>query len=344
VGYWGREVVRVLVCGVLPLVMFACNGRTEVTETAPEDTLVPAIVSRYAPLVYLYAGRDAEEQFLPMDAEDFIRLSALRWHHDGALCRDKTLAEAGEVDAAELGSGRYHARQTNAACLRVGDEFSTTDLTRPFDDRSETGEEGFYLDYTGALEGDAEPPWRVYFEYQPGRYITYWFFYAHNQPIKIGLDKIRLITRSRQVDWFGRHDGDWEHVSIQLQGTTPVALAVYAHGAPTPTPWPHVDTESGTHPIVFSAQGSHASYLDVGIEHPQCKPPFGCIEDPTGRGVQWRTWEDLRNARTRPWYGFGGGWGKVGPWAAEKIPKLRRDTSGPLGPSSWKTEVAPSGW
>jgi hypothetical protein len=81
--------------------------------------------------------------------------------------------------------------------------------------------------------------------------VQYWFLYYYN-------------------DWHNRHEVDWEGITILLQGDpdAPVIpdnlspqIAGYAsHVSGRRRPWATVETE-GTHPVVYCARGSHASYF-----------------------------------------------------------------------------------
>lgn len=84
--------------------------------------------------------------------------------------------------------------------------------------------------------------------------LQYWFFYAYN-------------------DWgngyggFNDHEGDWEgfHVFFKLDGGRPVEPPVYVcflgHESRLTKPWDHPEVEKvGTHPVIYVAAGSHASY------------------------------------------------------------------------------------
>jgi hypothetical protein len=62
-----------------------------------------------------------------------------------------------------------------------------------------------------------------------------------------------------------------------------------------------------SHPIVYSANGSHASYPTVGAFDVDNWP----ADDYTGKGLTWRTWEHLIYVVTEPWFGYGGGWGEI---------------------------------
>jgi hypothetical protein len=101
--------------------------------------------------------------------------------------------------------------------------------------------------------------------------IQYWLFYLDNawqNPTALG--------PARQD-----HRGDWEFVSVALDaGNRPVAVSYSAHCGGTRRPWARVPVlaleaagqsilvgdgrQSGTHPLVIVAAGSHANYPVVG--------------------------------------------------------------------------------
>lgn len=84
--------------------------------------------------------------------------------------------------------------------------------------------------------------------------LQYWFFYAYN-------------------DWgngyggFNDHEGDWEgfHVFFKLDGGRPIEPPAYVcflgHESRLTKPWEHPEVEKvSTHPVIYVAAGSHASY------------------------------------------------------------------------------------
>jgi hypothetical protein len=313
---------------------------------AAAPAAAPPVVEALAPVVYLHP----QERFLPMSPDQFVTLSELKWNHDGG-CPDETLASLGKVVPTALGhrEGRYGARKagpTYRRCARSGPTYAPPDFTRPLDDRNVTGGEGFFLRYAGPAAGTTAGPWPVHYEYVPGRYVAYWFFFAQSQPVKVGDGVISRVVSSRWLDTLGTHQGDWEHVTIRLRGDEPVEVAFYSHGSPRILQWSEVEQDGGR-PVVYAAQGSHASYAAPSTERGErrCFRNLGCIVDPTGRGRRWETSTMLADAHTRPWFGFGGAWGSLGRWyRAEGVVGRRRETAGPLGPSPWKTEVAPTAW
>ena len=124
------------------------------------------------------------------------------------------------------------------------------------------------------------------------------------------------------------HEGDWERVTVYLdqgdpEGAPPASMAFYRHSTNTFRTWDSVDKYDGTHPVAFSAIGSHASLPT---------PGFGHIDVGDPAGSRWRTWEDLAPVDRQPWYGFGGAWGRLG---------RVRDSTGPLGPGAHWKHAAP---
>ena len=307
----------------------------------------PPVVTDLAPVVYLHG----QEQLLPTDPDRFVALSELKWNHDGG-CSDDRLARVGRIAPASLarGDGRYRGRKAKSlrsSCSRTGRTYAPPEFTRPLDDRNTTGAEGFFLRYTGPAAGTASGPWPVLYEYVPGKYVAYWLFYAQSRPVKVASSVIRRVGASRFLDTVGGHQGDWEHVTIRLDAIEqPLEVAFYSHGAPRIRPWTEVEQEDGR-PVVYVARGSHASYAAANTANGdrRCFPAIGCFVDPTEKGRRWETWRVLSDVRAKPWYGFGGAWGSLGQWyRAEGVIGRRRETSGPLGPSRWKTEVAPAAW
>ena len=81
--------------------------------------------------------------------------------------------------------------------------------------------------------------------------IQYWFMYFYN-------------------DWHNRHEVDWEGITLILRAealpVTPDTLrpqlaAYFSHVSGRRRPWCDVERE-GTHPVVYVARGSHASYFE----------------------------------------------------------------------------------
>jgi hypothetical protein len=135
------------------------------------------IAAAYAPLVVLHP----KERFFPAAPEDFVAESRLLFFDDALA----TLV-ADSPEPALLGAGRY----------RRG-AFTTRDLTRPYAVRRRAprlpSQNGFVLDLADERHcssrsegvGCSFQQVPVYYQYSPGRYVTYWFFYAYSAPVTL---------------------------------------------------------------------------------------------------------------------------------------------------------------
>jgi hypothetical protein len=140
------------------------------------------------------------------------------------------------------------------------------------------------------------------------------------QRLRVVAEGVRALLRDDDV----LHEGDWERVTVYLdqadpESAQPASVAFYRHSTNTFRKWVSVDKDGETHPVAYSAIGSHASLPSA---------DFGFIDVGDKDGPKWRTWDDLAPILEQPWYGFGGAWGRMG---------RVRDSTGPLGPGAhWK--------
>jgi hypothetical protein len=293
----------------------ASTDATAQAARGPRPLTIGEATARYAPLVFLAPG----ETHRPSDASSFIRNSTLRWSHDSGR-GDHEIAPRGQVNEARLGGGGYQHQVEGVFGGHHGDQIRSNDNARPKDGAGDGGNEGFFLDLDNSKHESEGPGTNspVYYEAVEGRYITYWFFYAYNAgPTPGGIDN---------------HEGDWERIVVRLnENNRATAVAYYQHTGHEEKRWRDVPKQ-GSHPLVFSAKGSHASYASPGDK--DLGVPFGVVQDHAGRGAKWQTWQNLENVRAQDWYGYGGAWGEVGNI---------KETTGPQGPSAFKAP-APKGW
>ncbi len=199
----------------------------------------------------------------------------------------------------------------------------------PTEDRVSGGLTGYHLDFPGSALRPADC---VYLDFQEsllaqrpatiyGRIareaghpdkmaVQYWFFYVFN-------------------DWKNRHEGDWEMIQVEFDtGDAEVALSqeprrvVYSqHATATSYPWDsgRVTAVDDTHPVVFVATGSHASFAQSGLFLARGgREGLGCddaraSEDTLTPVVQTIPSDSTAATQKFPWLGFDGRWGELRP-------------------------------
>lgn len=299
----------------------------------------------YAPEVHFHP----KEEFFPGDADAFVKGSRLLWDKPEFKfgCRDEVVAAP--PLAAKLGvasQSPYRHADTVAGFLGVGCRSKpkvtklATDATARHAPDDHHG--GFVLDAIHVSRAGMSEGAPVYYEYTPDRWIVYWFFYPYNG---------WSTAAGRLVE---RHEGDWEHIAVRLDDRDRLIATAFAqHNCPLkPT---SKASFSRTHPIVFSAQGGHASYPTNGkggVHVLECRDGLNfegyALFDITGRKKVWRTWKVLKDVRAEDWYGFGGSWGDIGRGGGLFHLKKCLCYYGPPGPSQRKVYsppgVLPAGW
>lgn len=132
--------------------------------------------------------------------------------------------------------------------------------------------------------------------------LVYFFYYPYNR----GKEVVNTI--------FGSHVGDWEHVTVRLtpQLDSQGHVILEPLGGPLRNPlggqksfylaahdggesycWSKVPKVTGTeHPIIYSAAGSHGSYLEAGM-HKYGSAVGTDLIDYTHAGTPWDTWKKL---------------------------------------------------
>ena len=160
--------------------------------------------------------------------------------------------------------------------------------------------------------------WRVYAHVSKSAYKTaaydvqIWTFYAYN-------DSVGGVN----------HEADWEHVTISVTAELDFVSAYYSahHEGGRFDDAAKLEWIDRTHPVGYSADGSHAIYESPG-EHPSAVPGFP--DHAYTGGPTWQTWKNAINIGERgavlndqDWAKYDGRWGEVGNL---------EDTSGPVGP------------
>ncbi|XP_034945034.1 uncharacterized protein [Chelonus insularis] len=179
-------------------------------------------------------------------------------------------------------------------------------------------------------------------------HVTYWMFYPFSEGKAVCVLDLGFFGTwpipsvggicLGQLKEYGNHVGDWEHMSLYFKGDDhPVAMYVSAHDAGAfyrydvrsgtfiyesqetrkgifqkPIFPEKVFTSSGSHPVLFSAKGSHGLWTAPG-KHKFVRLPR--LYDESGFGTPWPTWKKLEllftdNPDSAPaWLTFKGKWG-----------------------------------
>jgi hypothetical protein len=107
-------------------------------------------------------------------------------------------------------------------------------------------------------DGDAPPVTYAHIATEPGHpglVVQYWFFYYFNQFNDV-------------------HEGDWEGMQISFDADTPAEalaqgpsqVALFQHAGGERADWDDTKVQKvGTHPVVYPAAGSHATFYDNAI-------------------------------------------------------------------------------
>jgi hypothetical protein len=209
--------------------------------------------------------------------------------------------------------------------------------------------DGYYLDLEGEALGDTcvyardfeklveegKAPAIVYAHIarepnHSGFVLQYWFFWYFNQ-------------------FNDLHEGDWEGMQLSFEAETtsaalreePSEVIVFQHAGGERASWGDAKVQKeGTHPIVYPAAGSHATFYDsaVYIQNGQHGSGVGCDN----------TAEPLRELRPRPvllpetasergpfkWLSYDGRWGE----------REKGFNNGPTGPTTKTVWREPFAW
>lgn len=326
----------------LALVMLAACGTTApagddaplpdappVEPTDPTDDDLDGIADALEDQLMLRFG---PELHLPPDDIDWTRPASVDWYlpqvhmrFDHPGCPDDGVLDLGTVTFENV-SAQSHATK-GGLCQHTSEIL----------DASEKHLE-FFLQPTDDLAvHPGIPParaneWRVYTQVRKSSYVRadgkaaawdlqVWTFFPYNDFIASA-----------------NHEADWEHVTISIADDQTFVSAFYAtHNSGLRVDDPLLIEWSGTHPIGYVADGSHATFPTVGAQ------PTGVpgVDDHTyANGPVWRTWENFVNLgqvghvlNGQTWARYGGRWGEVG---------MLDETSGPPGPmfnGKWDTET-----
>ncbi len=176
--------------------------------------------------------------------------------------------------------------------------------------------------------------------------IVYWMFYPYNNGKRVCIGWYSPWGCVGGYSTFGNHVGDWEHMTVRLENGQASQVYLSQHSDGEIFNWGDAAIGyEGTHPIVFSADGSHGLYSDARRHVYQNLPNGDFLADDTNYGLNWDTWNNLQVIQWSPvgeyqgdeaWLNFTGRWGneKSGCGIAETVSGECVLNSGPSGPMS----------
>lgn len=292
-----------------------------------DDGVEACVLQTHAPVMRMPFSRDWTR---PGNVDWYLARSTLRFNHDNT-CDDCEIVPRAP-DQWTLAHQRHQKKNGLASWSPCGHNSSWVDIKS---DRFDASHHFFLqmLDHNDRPGPANSSLWIVYGHVYPndigGVNAQYWFFYPYNDGIGPQ-----------------NHEGDWEMLTVRRRrdGVADGAF-VCAHGD---CPWrsaAELQWAWNTHPIVWVADGSHASYATIEeCDSKERRPEFGDFEDSceTNPSYQWITWKDGNwypgiqgggiinvGERTRPLGGHHAmlanlKWGEIGAFDG---------TSGPITPT-----------
>jgi hypothetical protein len=297
---------------------FHGEATTEVGIKAPAESAAQRLAEKYVPITELREETDppcetAAEQYQPTSVETVLGNPTVLLQHaaEGApLTTVRRAPTAAQI--AGLGEGWY----LNLEGTALG---NTCVYAKAFKKLIEEGKAPAVTYAHIAREAG-----------HPGFALQYWFFWYFNQ-------------------FNDLHEGDWEGMQITFEAPSPAAalqeepdeIILFQHAGGERAHWEDGKVQKeGTHPIVYPAAGSHATFYDsaVYVENGQHGSGLGCDN----------TTEPLRELKLAPilmpeapvskgpfaWTSYYGRWGE----------KEKGFNNGPTGPQTKTVWREPFTW
>ncbi len=276
-----------------------------------EDADEEVLIQTYAPQIRLHPDDGTK----PSSVYWYMPRTHMRYTHNN--CPDCEIISHGNVTNSNITAQSHQNKPF--FCFHSG-SYKYSSSYSPSDHQT-----GFFLQQNDSTHPGASnsSDWQVYAHVYPayngGVAIQYWFFYPYN-------------------DWISglNHEGDWENIIVLLDSNWNVEKLSYAqHNGYTDYEGEEIHQKiqwiDGTHPVVFSAKGSHASYAGVFLTF--CSSFL--LDFCSSSGTWWNTWQvggGVVNVGEKSyplngcnWLRYSGRWGEIG--------LLFGHTSGPKGPA-----------
>ena len=275
------------------------------------------LAHRFAPVLKLHPV----EEYFPMNPLEFIQKSRFRHFKRGIFANDEGWHKY-DMEWKKNNDKSHHYYGPPLSILQRYPQWPDGRNRRPKDDNAGP-EFQVFLETDSAERGDSNPTGNVpafYYirDYKAGpsietssAIISYWWFMGFNHaPARIGN---------------GHHQGDWEHVTMNIRDGKLISIWYSAHGkSGEPIPAEMI-SDYDNRPVVYVADGSHASFHTIG------KFPRVLGEDSAQEGGYiWDTSKNLQKLDDQEWRTYAGSWGSIDPLAG--FSDLLADFVGPIGP------------
>jgi hypothetical protein len=301
---------------------FTGTDATDADADGIADNLEDYLLAQFAPELRL--APDDIDGTRPANVDWYLSKVHMRFDHPN--CTDHEVLAIGKVTADSI----WQQTHATSSGIEPFCSHTSTQLASGTGSSTFTSHKDFFLQAEDdALVHPGIPPsrsseWRVYGHVSKSSYVRasdskaaaydvqLWFFYAYN-------DSVGGVN----------HEGDWEHATISVTSDLDVVSVYYSahHEGGRLDDLTKLSWRDRTHPVGYSADGSHAVYESAG-EHPSAVPGFP--DHAYDGGPVWETWKNVANLGERGavlpgqgWARYDGRWGEVG---------TVEDTSGPVGP------------
>lgn len=235
---------------------------------ALDDGVESCLLQRHAPVLYLPWSLDGAK---PANVDWYLSRVHMRFHHDG--CPDCQVLALGSVTQTSL-INRSHSEKDwlcahgGTTRYSYGDGFnaSETFFLQPPDDTVHNG---------STNPADWKVYGHVYKNALGGVNVQYWYFFPYNDGPS-GFN----------------HESDWEHINVRLAADYSVSGVHFAHhSSVTYYPKAEVQWHGTTHPVVWVADGSHASYKSEALcDSTLEEAGMGLSSCETNSSYRWFTW------------------------------------------------------
>ncbi|MFL5832670.1 MAG: hypothetical protein ACJ76B_01640 [Solirubrobacterales bacterium] len=299
------------------LAVLAAPAGAAVTEAPPVDQAAQRLAEKYVPITMLREQRDPpcdkkEEQYQPTSVETVLGNPTVTLTHedpDGRLVDVKKAPTAADI-----------------AGLR----------------------DGYYLDYEGKVLGDTCVYARAFRKLvEEGRAPAITYAHVAREPNHDGF-ALQFWFYWYFNQFNDLHEGDWEGMQITFESNTtagaleeePSEVIVFQHAGGERADWEDGKVrKQGTHPVVYPAAGSHATFYDSAVY-------LGNGQNGSGVGCD-NTSEPLRELKLRPvllpetapergafqWLSYRGRWG-------EREKGYNNGPTGPVTKTAWREPFA----